>query len=406
MPVLSALRVRRSRVTALAALLALHALVIKLAEVVATAGFVGSLGTRELPVLWIADTVLALVAGVVCARFIDRMPRSALAARLFVAFGVGYGMCALLLVAPLHRAPVYAALYVLSAQQVALVPLVVWTLAMDTYADRDTARLFPVIAAGETVGQLVGYGFSAAIGASAGASVRIDVALLALAVALCAGAAALCAVRFAPVPGAAPTETDDAPGEVLATAREHRVLRPLSATVLLGWVAMSWLAFHVIASLDAAAEHHDARFRVLYAIYNLGSVVLILAVQSLVSGSFLARFGRRGLQVYPATLAFSAALLAGVPGAVAAVACACGVYVAYYAADIPARHAVLAQVPSAQRGRATTLVDNYAYAVGSVLGALLLLVARWVPASVAAGVAGLAALAAWEAARRVRDTAR
>ena len=61
MPVLSALRVRRSRVTALAALLALHALVIKLAEVVATAGFVGSLGTRELPVLWIADTVLAKV---------------------------------------------------------------------------------------------------------------------------------------------------------------------------------------------------------------------------------------------------------------------------------------------------------------------------------------------------------
>ena len=60
---------------ALLVVLAINSVVLELADVVATAGFVSSLGADMVPWLWIADMVVALLVASVFAKAIDRAPR-------------------------------------------------------------------------------------------------------------------------------------------------------------------------------------------------------------------------------------------------------------------------------------------------------------------------------------------
>lgn len=370
----------RSGLGTLVALFALDKVILKLADAVATAGFIGHLGSARLPWLWTADMIFTLVTGSVLLRAVDRVPHATLLRRMALALGGLYLVAALGAWAHLPGEWVYTLTYLLSAQQSVVLPTVLWVLANSRVPTELAPRVHPRIAAGETAGQVAGYLLCAVLG-WLGTRLVGDRVLLLLAAAGCALLAALSVSQDRrPLP--ARMLAEDAEDTEVSTGlslrqilSRHRVLFPLAATVTLNWIGASCMSFHVIVCLEraSAGDATDSRFRMLYALYNVGSILTILVLQALLSSRTLPKFRRTSaLGLYPAVLTVTLLTAAVWPSAVGAVASAFAMYLAADAWDVPARHSLLSTLPEEVRGRATTLVDNHAYALGCVIGALML----------------------------------
>jgi hypothetical protein len=357
----------------------LQTLSLRLVDSVATVGYVTELGVRHLPWVWLADLLLTLGAGTLYFRVADRWSRALLVRRLFLLSASGYLLCGLLLWLGCSPAGCYAFAYVWSAQQVAVLPMALWTLATDLHEARDQARLFPRLAAGESVGHLIGYASTACVGSWFGASRAVDLGLLLAAAGLCCAAAGCVrAVCGPPTSSSAALASDADSGDSHAQgARAALRLRPMMLSVMFGWIAMSVIVFHVMASLEGAAFATPTRLRTLYGAYNFGLTLVTLGAQW-VAGRFLSRQRLEAAFVpLPAVMAIGSLVVLPWPGLSSAFALSAAMYLVHDAWDLPARHAWLGRVPAAARGRTTALLDNHAFVVGSSLAAIVLGLLCW-----------------------------
>ena len=71
-------------------LIAINTFVLELADVVATAGFIGNLGVDRIPWLWIVTTVITIFAAGFYLVFIDRFPRLQLVIWLLTGLAILY----------------------------------------------------------------------------------------------------------------------------------------------------------------------------------------------------------------------------------------------------------------------------------------------------------------------------
>ena len=141
---------------ALLVVLAINSVVLELADVVATAGFVSSLGADMVPWLWIADMVVALLVASVFAKAIDRAPRLQVLSWLIGALAAVYLVTLIMFEAGLPDWITYPLLYIVSDQQFMMLPLVFWSLVNDVYTMSEAKRLIPIIAAGTALGSVIG----------------------------------------------------------------------------------------------------------------------------------------------------------------------------------------------------------------------------------------------------------
>lgn len=358
----------------LAALLIGDALVQKCLDSLATGGFVQTLGVQNLPLVWSADMTLTLVLGVGWLRLLDRVPRAVLVMRTYTVLALSYLFVAALLHFQLANKFSYTLVNLLSAQQSALLPALLWSLAADRVPVQMAARWFPRLAATETIAQMLGYAVSAAVARWLGATAEADSEVL-MAAALLAGLCAHAASRWPRSPAlsaVAPDERAEAP-TLGVLRRQHKELTALTLVVALCWMAINVAYFHIARELDAASERDPVWFRTMYAGYNIGSTLIILAAQA-VAGRFLAyKPLLAALVVLPAVLVLGGLGAMAVPGLGSALALAIPMYVVLQAWDEPARNAWLTHQPEHHRGRLATLLHTQAYAAGCLVSSLALL---------------------------------
>lgn len=372
------LRLRKGEwrfVLPLAFLLAINAMAMEIGSVVAVSGFLSKVGTTELLFVWLIDMGLIILITSLQSLLIDRV------SRLKSMYGLIGGLIALYLFIRLlfylgaPDALNYGLLYLVADQQLLFFPLIFWLLANDNMITAQAKRLFPLIAIGGFVGQIVGL-------IIAGGSVRLfawlDVAIVEL---LFFNAIAYLTAVFLlrRIKHTRQSNTQKAEGfrQTLAEGwgfvREVASFRYLMLSMLAVGLILAIIEFYFLLVSNAAFST-AGDFQIFYSFYRLALIILSILVQSFLTSRLIERLGLRSvfLVLPSAILAGLAAMLAS-PGLITAALGRGLARLPFSTIDESARKAFQSLVPESRRGRVSMFMDSYLYALGTIFAALLLL---------------------------------
>jgi AAA family ATP:ADP antiporter len=361
-------------------------------------------GVRSLPWLFWATFAAALVAVPAYSALVARWPRRRVIPAVYHFFALHLLGFFLLLKAGVAEAWVARAFYVWVSVFNLLVVSVFWSLLTDVLDSGQGKRLFALVAAGGTVGNLVGSGLTALLAAEVGpAHLLLLTALLLEASVLCVRALTRWAHARGPARPSAPAPGGPVGGSAwaglrLVLTRPH--LLTLGVHTLLYSTTSTFLYFLQLRLVEGAAQTAGARTE-LFARVELATQALTLLLQTAVAGRVLSRFGLPvGLGFVPALTLLGFVALALLPGlGVPALGLLLVVTVlrraTHYALEKPAREVLFTRVDREERYKSKSAIDTLVYRLGDSASASLngLLGALQLPVAATAGVAAPFALA-------------
>jgi len=273
----------------------------------------------------------------------------------------------------------YSVLFLLTEQQWLFFPLIFWLLANDLFELAQAKRLFPVIASGAFVGQILGLGIAAA---APGLLNRMNVAsteLLSMNVLIYLIIYVLIAeglrhVRVTQRPRQ-PETVREALTEGWAFVREVPAFRYLMLAMLVSAVAFTIVEFHFLSVISNDHSFSDAdSFQTFYSLYNLGVTLLAIAIQTLLTSRLINSVGLKNIfLIFPVVLLAGLSWILVFPTSLIAVIGGLGVpRLSRSTIDEPARKSFQALVPAERRGRVSMFMDSYLFAVGAIVGSLIL----------------------------------
>lgn len=360
-------------------ILAINNTVLQLANVVGTAGFVSQVGAPQILWLWILDMVITLVASSVYALIVDRVSRRRLLEWIFLAFAVSYVLLLLLFTTESGSYLAFPLLYLLSDQQYFVFPLAFWALAGDVYTVTESKRLFPLIAAGAAVGNILGNGIAAgATVVSVSDSQQTIMQLIIIGVfTLLIGYGLVVWIfrgRQVNVRSSSRRETiRETITEGFSVIQNVPLFTFLAFAMILGGFALTIIEYHFIATLEQASTHDPLAFQRFYGTYRAALVIVTLLIQGLISGRLLNRIPLKNtFAVFPVALTIASAVAQFIPGLIGA---AGGRFIGWLVErswNEPSRRSLLGLVPDERRGRVGVFVESYFYAVGTILSCLFI----------------------------------
>jgi ATP/ADP translocase len=400
-------------------LLAINTMVTELVAVIATSGFVSNVGSAQVPWLWIADMVALLLFSVGYALMIDRMKRVQLLSWLLGAFAVLYLIIQLLFT---YGAPDwlnYLLLYIFADQQFFIFLLAFWALANDNYRIAEAKRLFPVLGAGYAVGSIAGNGLAAAsadiLARQGGQAYQL---LSLVAVLLLIGLVLLYfTFRNRQLRARQSKEKDIDVRETLEVGLDFvknvPLFRYLGIVMLLAYVSYTVVQYHFLFVLDQTFTS-DLQFQSFYGTYKVALIVAILVFQGLITGRLLEKIGLKSSFVaFPIVLLIAAASALAFLGLIGGAVGFFLIFLIERAWDEPVRKSLQGLIPDERRGRISAFLDNYLYALATIIACCILLLLFWTTSlaqlpqqglvAIYLVVAGLAAAGAVWAAVQVRS---
>jgi ATP/ADP translocase len=401
-------------------LLAINTMVLQITNVVATTGFVSQVGMAQIPLLWIVDMIITLISAGAYALIVDRVARLRLVSWLLVGFALCYLVIQLLFTAGAPKGLTYPLLYVLSDQQYVIFPLAFWSLANDVYAMAESKRLFPMIAAGAALGSILGNGAAAGAAAIFSGQEQSTSRLLLVGVGVFFIGLVLLRLTFRRREVRA-RQSKEATGvrETVRVGvdviRNVPLFSYLAVAMLLVGLAFTVIEYHFLFTIDRAFTGAPLKFQAFYGLYNAALIVTTWLIQWLVTGRLLKRIELRSafilLPVALIVASGGAFILPGLVGGVGAVFLGRLMQKSW---DEPSRKSAQGLIPDERRGRVSTFLDSYFYALSTIVGCLilsgLLLAASlgWLPERVVVAIylilAALAAAGAVWMALRIRAT--
>jgi AAA family ATP:ADP antiporter len=366
-------------VLSLLVLLALNTMVLQLASVVATTGFISQVGTSQVPLLWIVDMAITLLTAGVYALVVDRTARVQLVTWLLAGFAFFYLALQMLFVFGAPDWLTYPLLYILSDQQYVVFPLAFWSLANDVYSMSESKRLFPVIAAGAALGSIAGNGLAAGSAALLTRQGQSAAQLLVLgAVVFLIGVVFVqFSFRKRQVRARQARESGADVGETLRVGfdviKNVPLFRYLASAMLLVGLSLTIVEYHFLFTIDQEFAGDPLRFQTFYGVYQAALIVVTWLFQWLVTSRLLNKVEPRNTFV-----ALPLMLIATIGGALAVPGIIGGAGARFVARllqrgwDEPARKSVQGLVPDERRGRVSAFLDSYFYAVATIVGCLVL----------------------------------
>ncbi len=399
--------------------LALSTLVLELADVIATGGFVSTVGPNNIVYLWIADMVITIITAGIYGLAVDKMDRVKLTKILSIGFAVVFlGMRGLFAL----QAPdwiTYPLLYILTDQFYAIFPLAFWAMVNDQYTNAEAKRLYPLILIGATLGSITGNGLAALAGwilqqtgGDAPSLLPLGSILLLVAFIIIQWALSKRTVNS--------RQSRDENFDLRQTLtigfdyiRNVPIFKFLAISMLLSGLAFTIIEYHFIFTVDQVVAQNPLQFQAFYGTFKIVLIISILGVQALLSGRFLEQVGLKNSFIFqPVALAISSLLALLVPGIVGAAGARYMVRLVQQSWDEPARKSLENLIPDERRGRVSIMIDRYFYDVSTIVGAIVLaiflalrdfsIISEGVFINVYLGLAAVAGLVAIVAAIRLR----
>jgi len=361
-------------------LIAINTLVLELADVVATTGFISNLGVDNVPWLWVGTTLLTIFAAGGYLVVIDRYSRLHLVSWLLIGLAVFYLFLELLFA---FHAPdwfTYPSLYVLADQQFMIMPLAFWTLASDVYAVTESKRIFPFIASGAVIGGLAGNAIAAWVTFLAVKyAFGLSQIFTAVAVVLILSAVFL---RFAFRNTTLRTRQSRDENATLRDTinigldyfRNIPVFKAVGALMLLTGLMLTLLEFHFLSVINNTVSS-DLEFQRFLGYYKAVQTTGLLIFQWLITSRALTKIHlKNAFAVLPISMAVAGSIALGIPALIGAASARFVARTVYTGWDDPARKTLQGLVPDERRGRIAAFMDSYFITTATVLGCIILII--------------------------------
>ena len=369
------------KVLPLLILLAIDAVVGQFAEVVATSGFIDQIGIRELPWMWIGSMVISVAATTVFALVVDQSKRVNLMSWVLGGFMAAYGTVALMLGAHAPDLVTYPLLYIITEVQYIVFPLALWALAGDLFSLADSRRMFPVIAAGGAVGNILGNALAATLavvfaptGGGTVGTMGTTTLLYGLSLLLIRLTVARTPVRARNTSKSTLNLKEDL--HVWSDFFKNVPLfRNLALTIFLAGVGFTLLEFYFLRAVDARFAGQPSDFQTFYSLYKILLYSLLWLVQGVLS-SYLVKHTelKRSFTALPLTLGLSLLVMVAFPAFAVVAAGQFIARVVQWGWDHPSRSVVLNLVPDERRGRISSFINSFVYAASTLLGSAAILI--------------------------------
>lgn len=358
-------------------LLAFNTLVLELADVVATTGFVSNIGTQSIPLLWILDMVITIFSAGAYALIVDRMQRVRLMKILLLLLAGFYFFIMFLFSLNSPDWLTYPLLYIVNDQQFIIFPLAFWTLANDYYNTADAKRLFPIIGIGFALGSILGNALSAIL-ASQGLGQKgslTPILFVAGSVFVIAFVIFWLVFKNYP-PHARQTGEDFKIRETIKVGMDYLknvdLFRYLALAMTFAGLVLTILEYHFIFTINSTYST-ATDFQVFLGTYKSILIVCLFLCQGLITGKLLSKIPLKNVfAVLPIVLILSVALVLLWPGLMGI---ALGKFFARLverAWDEPGRKSVQSMVPDERRGRVSAFFDSNFFALATILGAIII----------------------------------
>lgn len=360
-------------------LLAVNSIALEGSYILSTSGFLKELSVTQFPRLWVVDMALILVVSSLFGLVVDRVPRLRLVGGIVLLLACVSLLFRFLLARNAPDWLTYPGLYLVAEQQYVVFPLAFWALANDRFSVAQAKRLFPLIAAGGLIGQIIGgslAAFSVQIFASWGMAGYELLTLNAL-LFLLTFFFLMITARHLAVASVRQSMSHIALRDSVTTGWDFVANVPAVgylALVMLGTgFVLVLIEFHFLVTADVAFAT-AATFQTFYGIYRVALTLSILVMQSTFTGRFLQRYGLRDA-FFPGPISLIAGVVSMLlfPGIVGG---AMGRFIARLfqeSSTKPANQAFFGLVPEERRGRVSTFMSSYLYVFGNMAGSLLLI---------------------------------
>lgn len=365
------------------ALAIINSLVLGLLDVVAISGFVKTLNTQNLPWLWVIEMLAGLLFSGFYLQSIDRIARTRLIHLLLGGLAALYLIFGGMFLLGVSTAITFPLLYLIYSQQVIIFPIAFWNLANDLYSLVEARRIFPRLASGEMIGRLIGYAIFSLPGLlglkqmeAALANGQIELLFFSAGLFVLGLTYSLLLFRDKPITQAhaeQPVKSlRQSLEEAAETIREVPLFRYLTLSSALEWIALIILWYLFYQSLDQGAAQAGG-FALGYSLFNIGYLIIPLLMQWRLTGYLLKIVAPRDVPLgLPLVLLVSVLLGLIFQNGFGTVSAIFLPMVVYNAWDLPALQAVQNLVPEERRGRVRALLNNYSYALGVIVGSVVL----------------------------------
>lgn len=391
-------------VCALGFLLFVNSLSIQASNIVSVSGFLGTGGVNQILLVWIVDMALIILATAAQSLIIDRFNRPKLIGWMCFAFALCYVVLRLMFAVHAPDWLNYSLLYFLTDQQWLFFPVLFWVLANDIFDPTQAKRLFPLISSFGFAGKLIGIGFtlvSPRLLASLGAA-SAEVLLVSVTLYLVAYIVVQLKIQDVRIRQTTPVNSEtirDTLSEGWGFVKDVLSFRYLVIALLALAICDTIIEFRFLVVTAAAAGDN---FQTFYAFYKLGTTLLAILLQSVVTSRLLDKLHlKNSFFVMPLAALSSTILLLSSTAAVSAIVAYALIKLTDGTINESARKAFQALVPEERRGRVSMFMDSYLLAsgtiVGSILAGLIVFGGRWLNIASAEYVylgAGAAAAAA------------
>ena len=356
-------------------LLFANSLALEISDVVAISGFLENVGVPELLIVYIVDMLLIIFTAGLQSLIVDRFHRVNLLRWMSIAIAFAYLGLRLLFVIGSPGWLNYSLLYLLSDQQWLFFPLIFWVLANDAFDMSQAKRLFPLIASGGFIGQIVGLLIAGAAPAVMNSINVSSVELLVFSSAIYIGA------FFVVVFGLKNLKVRD------STTHEHV---PVRETLLEGWGFVRevpsfrylMISAFTVATVLVILEYHflsvsDAvftgtSFQTFYSFYRLAGTLGAFVIQTFITGRILQRVNLKdSFFILPTIVGLASAVMMILPGIGSATVGFIAARLGKQTIDESSNKSLLALVPEERRGRVSFFMDSYLFASGVIFGCIV-----------------------------------
>jgi AAA family ATP:ADP antiporter len=363
----------------LAILLMGNSAALAVSNVVSVSGFLSEVGVNQILIVWIVDMLLVMLSTGLQSLIIDRYERVSLLRWMSFLFALLYVVLRMFFVFGVPGWINYSILFLLTEQQWLFFPLIFWTLANDLFDMAQAKRLFPLIASGNFVGQILGLGVAAAAPELLS---RVDVSsaeLLSMSVLIYLLLYLLISEGLRNVNLRRRSRQHESLRETLTEGwgfvKDVPSFRYLMLGMLVVNVAFTVVEFHFL-SVTSSSEFFGSAgsFQTFYSLYNLGATLAAIAFQVLLTGRLIGRFGLRNtFLIFPLILLGGISWIVLFPVSVISVVGGLGLpRLSKSTIDESARKSFQALVPEERRGRVSMFMDSYLFAAGAIVGSLIL----------------------------------
>ncbi|MGQ9908992.1 MAG: Npt1/Npt2 family nucleotide transporter [Candidatus Flexifilum sp.] len=362
----------RGRFFLLALLLFFNSMILESNEVVATSGFISSIGVSQILLVWAIDMTIVIVTSGIYSLFVDNTDRRRLVISLYFGFSIIYLLLYGFFNVGAGSMIGYGVLLVINDQQWLLFPLVIWALANDMFNISEAKRLFPILGSAAFIGGMVGNGLAAATAQIVTTNYTL---LLFNAVLILGGGAllffALRRIALTTKRSRSAEKVSEVLQEGLGFIREVPIFRYLTFAMILLGIGLNAIEFEFLRSVFSTYSD-PGQLQTFYGTFKIAVAIGLLIIQGFVATWLLNRLGFKYIFVILPVIMLSGLIAALMwPGLLGIVLGNYLVRVSKNGLDDPSIKAFQGLVPDERRGRVSAFMDGYLYPIGSIIGCVI-----------------------------------